>query len=129
MPIFYPPAVALLYLHEQVIREFGGSGGLRDRGALEGAAARPRATFGGHPLYATLPEKAAALLESICVNHPFVDGNKRVAFSAAGLFLQYNGRTLACEEDEAVEFMLGVAAGKLRKEEIRIWLQEHSRPL
>jgi death-on-curing protein len=119
---------AVLYLHEQLIRSFGGSLGIRDEGGLKSALARPRSTFGGQPLYPTLLEKAAALLESLCLNHPFVDGNKRVAYAAAGLFLELNGWRLRAETDDAVAFMLDVAAGKRSKEEIRIWLEQHAVP-
>ncbi len=128
MKIRYLGAPALLFLHERLIAGFGGSLGLRDEGGLLAALARPRATFGGQPLYPTLFEKAAALLESLCVNHPFVDGNKRVAFSAAGLFLELNGWRLTASPDEAEPFMLAVASGTCGKEEIRIWLEQHAAP-
>jgi death-on-curing protein len=119
---------AVLYIHEQLIKSFGGSPGIRDEGALKSALARPRSTFGGQPLYPTILEKAAALLESLCLNHPFVDGNKRVAYTAAGLFLELNGWRLKAETDEAVSFMLEVASGRRSKEEIRIWLEQHTVP-
>lgn len=119
---------AVLYVHEQLIESFGGSPGIRDEGALKSALARPRSTFGGQPLYPTLLEKTAALLESLSLHHPFVDGNKRVAYTAAGLFLELNGWQLEAEPDDAVSFMLEVAGGKRSKEEIRIWLEQHSIP-
>jgi len=119
---------AVLYLHEQLIKSFGGSPGIRDEGALKSALARPRSTFGGQPLYPTLLEKAAALLESLCLNHPFVDGNKRVAYAATGLFLELNGWRLQADAEDAVPFMLEVAGGKRSKEEIRIWLEQHAVP-
>lgn len=128
MKTLYLGAPALLFLHERLIAEFGGSPGLRDEGGLLAALARPRATFGGQPLYPSLFEKAAALLESLCVNHPFVDGNKRVAFSAAGLLLELNGWRLTASPDEAEPFILAVASGKRGKEEIRIWLERHAAP-
>lgn len=102
--------------------------GIRDEGALKSALARPHATFGGQLLYPTLLEKAAALLESLCLNHPFVDGNKRVAYAAAGIFLELNGWRIQAETEEAVTFMLEVAEGKRSKEEIRIWLELHAFP-
>ena len=129
MPIYYLSAAAVLFLHERIHREFGGGRGLRDEGALRAAVARPRATFDGRPLYATLFEKAAALLESLCADHPFADGNKRVAYAAAGLFLERNGWSLDAPVEDAVAFMMDVAAGRRRKEEIRIWLEEHAVPL
>lgn len=129
MPTWYLTVAAVLRIHRYVLKSGGGARELRDRGALESALARPRATFGGQPLYPTVVEKAAALLESICKNHPFVDGNKRVAFTAAGLFLKYNGRVVECAEDDAVEFMRNVASGRLNRDEIRVGLEEHGRPI
>lgn len=72
----------LFRLHERALEQSGGSAGLRDLGGLESALAQPRMTFGGTDLYPTLPEKAAALCFSIVLNHPFVDGNKRVGYAA-----------------------------------------------
>jgi death-on-curing protein len=126
--VFYLSLGAVLYIHEQLIKSFGGMAGIRDEGALTSALARPRATFGGQPLYPTLAEKAAALLESLCLNHPFMDGNKRVAYTTAGMFLERNGWRLQADPEDAVSFMLEVAAGKRSKEEIRIWIEQHSIP-
>lgn len=78
-------------LHAVGLEYDGGSAGVRDRGALESAVMRPRATFGGAPLYPTLAAMAAALLEGIARNHPFLDGNKRAALLAALFFLEGNG--------------------------------------
>jgi death-on-curing protein len=119
---------AVLYLHEQLIQRFGGAQGIRDEGALQSALARPRSTFGGQSLYPTLFEKAAALFESLCINHPFVDGNKRVAYAGSGIFLELNGWRLQAETEDAVAFTLDVAAGKRGKEEIRVWLEQHCLP-
>jgi death on curing protein len=124
---FLGPA-AVLYLHDCIIEAFGGSAGIRDAGALKSAVERPKARFSGQELYPTLHEKAAVLLESVCGNHPFVDGNRRTAYAAAGLFLQQHGWTLEAGTDDAVAFMLDVAAGTLHKEEIRIWIEEHAVP-
>ena len=74
------------------------------------------------------PPARAALLESLCQNHPFVDGNKRVAYAAAGLFLQQNGWTLDPDAADAVAFMIEVALGRHRKDEIRIWIENHAVP-
>jgi death-on-curing protein len=126
-PRYLSPA-AVLFIHDRILANFGGSTGLRDVEALRSAAERPKARYAGQELYPALPDKAAALLESICGNHPFVDGNKRTAFVAAGLFLQANGWRLEAETDDAVAFMMDVAAGKIRKEEIRIWIEAHAVP-
>jgi len=125
--VYLSPA-AVLFIHERILEAFGGSDGVRDLGALKSALDRPKAVFLGQELYPTVAEKAAVLLESLCQNHPFVDGNKRTAYAAAGLFLQENGWRLDAETEDAVGFMLSVAGGNLHKEEIRIWLEEHSVP-
>ena len=126
--MIYLSSAAVLYLHEQLIEAFGGAAGIRDEGALESALARPRASFAGQPLYPTLFEKAAALFESLCVNHPFVDGNKRVAYAGTGLFLELNGWRLQADTEDAVAFTLEVAAGKQGKEELRVWIEQRSVP-
>jgi len=128
VPVVYLTPAAILFVHDRLLKMFGGAPGTRDEGALQAALARPRATFGQQELYPALFEKAAVLLESLCQNHPFVDGNKRVAYTAAGLFLQQNGWALEAETEEGVAFMLDVASGKRRKEEIRIWVENHAVP-
>jgi death-on-curing protein len=76
------------YLHNLLIDEFGGSKGIRDRGSLEAALNRPFATFDGHDLYPTIVEKATAIFESIIINHPFMDGNKRTAYALLEFILR-----------------------------------------
>jgi death-on-curing protein len=119
----------VLELHRLQVRSFGGSGGLRDRGALEAALGRPQATFGGEDLYPDAEAKAAALLHSLVMNHPFVDGNKRIGASAAELFLNVNGALLQSEDEELVETTLAVARGEIGAEALAIWLRQRSRPL
>lgn len=119
----------VLELHRLQVRSFGGSGGLRDRGALEAALGRPQATFGGEDLYPDAEAKAAALLHSLVMNHPFVDGNKRIGASAAELFLNVNGALLQSEDEELVATTLAVARGEMEAEALAIWLRQRSRPL
>lgn len=128
MSTVYLNAPAVLFIHERILKELDGAPGIRDEGALLAALERPKATFAGQPLYPTLFEKAAALLESLRQKHPFVDGNKRVAFTATDVFLKKNGWRLKVIPDDGETFMLEVAAGKLHKEEITIWLREHAIP-
>jgi len=87
---------------------------VRDWGLVESALARPRATVFGEDAYESVFDKAAALLLSLVTNHPFVDGNKRVGFVAAVLFLKKNGITLSFEEDPAYDFVISVADGSVR---------------
>ena len=87
-------SVEVLALHHALIERYGGARGIRDMGAVEAAVFRPQCGY-----YADITEEAAALLESLLINHPFVDGNKRVAFAACDVFLRMNGYALAAEPD------------------------------
>jgi len=117
----------ILFIHDQLIEETGGTFGLRDLGALHAAAERPKASFGGKEAYPDLLAKTAALLESLCNNHPFLDGNKRTAYVAVGLFLELNGFELAASRRTAEPFMLGVAQGRMGLQQSRAWLKKHAR--
>lgn len=114
----------LLRLHERQIQKFGGSPGLRERGGLESAAARPAMTFGGEDLYSDLPAKAGALLHSLVMNHPFVDGNKRVGAAAAELFIMLNDSVLDATDSEMEETTLAVARGEMDVEPLTIWFRQ-----
>ena len=117
----------VLFIHDQMVKRFGGSHGVRDIGLIESAVARPQATFDGEELYPALFEKAASLLQSLLKNHPFVDGNKRTALTSAGIFLKLNNYVLANSHDEEVEFAVAVDNKHLSIEEISDWLKKHSR--
>jgi death-on-curing protein len=119
----------LIDLHSFQIEHYGGSTGLRDRGALESAAARPQMTFGGEDLYPDLAEKAAALMHSLVQNHPFVDGNKRVGAHALLLFLRVNGSALGVSARELTETTLAVARGELAAEALAIWIRQRLVPI
>jgi death-on-curing protein len=105
-------------IHAEVIRQFGGSMGLRDRGLFESACEMPRATFGEQFLHATPAAMAAAYLFHLCSNHPFVDGNKRVGLGAALVFAEVNGYEVRATDDELEELTLGVASGSVSKDEV-----------
>jgi len=115
-------------LHHSQLRRYGGLAGLRDRGALE-AAARPQMTFGGEDLYSDLAAKAAALLHSLVLNYPFVDGNKRVGAHAAVVFLLANGLELTAAPRALVDVTLATARGEMSAEALAIWIRQRSRPL
>jgi death-on-curing protein len=115
--------------HARLIARSGGSLGIRDEGALSSALAQPRMTFGGADLYPTLPEKAAALAFSLIQNHPFVDGNKRIAHAAMELFLVANGYELEATTDEQERVILAVAAGEMDREEFAAWVARSVRAL
>lgn len=115
----------VLAVHLRVIQEFGGDSGLRDRGMLESAAAMPQAVFGGRELHPGLASKAAAYHFHLCSNHPFVDGNKRVAVATAELFLILNGFELSATDDEIEELTLGVARGEMSKDQVVEFFEKH----
>jgi death-on-curing protein len=119
----------VLFLHARLIEETGGSHGLHDLGLLEPAAARPQAAYGGQDLVPDLCSKAAALMDSLVHNHPFVDGNKRTGITAAALFLVRNGYRLTTTNLELEAFTRRVAEARPDIAEIADWLQAHSVPL
>lgn len=116
----------VLFLHMRLIEETGGSYGVRDLGLLQAAVARPQAVYDGVELYPELPEKAAALLHSLILNHPMVDGNKRLAIGAAGIFLELNGRRLTATNADLEAFTLETAQGHVSVPEIVAWITAHS---
>lgn len=119
----------LLALHAVQMRHYGGGLGLRDRGALEAAASRPAMTFGGEDLYSEVPAKAAALMQSLALNHPFVDGNKRVAAHAAVLFALLNGSACVATSDDLVSVTLDLARGDVEIEALAIWWRQRLRAI
>ncbi|MBI4079217.1 MAG: type II toxin-antitoxin system death-on-curing family toxin [Candidatus Levybacteria bacterium] len=125
----YLTSAQVLYIHDQLIKRFGGSYGVRDLGLVESAVAKPQASFGGNDLYETIFDKAAALLHSLLKNHPFVDGNKRAALSSAGLFLKLNGYQLENTHKEEAAFALKVENESISFEQIAARLKEHSRKI
>jgi death on curing protein len=119
----------VLRIHALQIDEFGGSAGVRDRGALESALARPQMTFDGEDLYRDLADKSAALLHSLVQNHPFLDGNKRVGAMAMELFVLANEYELRASDSELEELVLAIAGGELAAEAIAIWIRQRLRAL
>ena len=115
----------VVYIHDELVRSFGGAAGIRDEGALESAVARPRTGY-----YVSLVEEAAALMESLFNNHPFVDGNKRTATAATEIFLNLNGYYIDCDDFAAYEFFMDLFDhSTLRFESLLPWLEEHVRPI
>jgi death-on-curing protein len=115
-------------LHRLVIEAAGGIHGIRDLGALESAIAQPRMSFGGEDLYPTLLEKAAALCFSLVLNHPFLDGNKRVGHAAMETLLVLNGFEIQAPVREQEALMLSLAAGETGRSELVEWLRGHVVP-
>jgi death-on-curing protein len=121
----YLTVFEVLDLHRLVIERTGGSLGIRDMNLLESAMAQPAMTFGGDDLYPSISDKAVSLAFSIIQNHPFVDGNKRAGHAAMETFFVLNGYELKAPADEQEGIILQVAAGKLSREQFRVWVKDH----
>ncbi|WP_374711773.1 type II toxin-antitoxin system death-on-curing family toxin [Symbiobacterium terraclitae] len=117
----------LIALHRRVIAETGGPPGVRELGGVQSALARPFASYGGQALYPTLEEKAAALAEGISRNHPFVDGNKRMAIAAGCLFLMLNGREITATEQELEQTAWALAVREIELADLAEWFRNHSK--
>ena len=114
----------VLGIHKVLIRKYGGADGVRDQGLLESAIKRPYQTFGGKELYETSESKAAAMIESIIKNHPFVDGNKRTGYAMMRLILMKEKKGIRANQEEKYEFVIKIASGEIDYEEIRDWINE-----
>ena len=122
-PVLYLSLQETLELHEQLILRFGGPAGARDMGLLESALIRPQTGY-----YETLSMQAAAMLQSLCQNHCFVDGNKRVAFAATAVFLRMNGYRLSVKADDGETFLVNqVIQKRIAIEDIATWLESRMR--
>ena len=116
----------VLQLHDASINDFGGSKGVRDLGLLESAIARPFQTFGGKYLYITAIEMAAALGESLIINHPFIDGNKRTGILCIiALLFEFNLKFTA-DQESTYNFTIQISTGEMKFEEIVIWLKNNT---
>ena len=111
-------------IHTDQIKRYGGNEGLRDLGLLESALAQPEATFAGQWLHHDLYEMAAAYAYHLCQNHPFVDGNKRVALACALVFLEINDIKLTDPRGILKRTMLTAASGKMNKQELTLVLRK-----
>lgn len=119
--------VHVLAIHSDQIQAHGGAVGLRDRGLLESALERPRNRFRYEP-DSDLSALAAAYGFGIARDHPFLDGNKRVAFQAMYLFLGLNGFRIDVAEEEVVATILALASGELDEASLAAWLRDHITP-
>ena len=115
----------VLDIYNKIMQQSGGTIGIRDVGAFESAIAQPRMSFGGNDLYPTIVEKATALCFSLVMNHPFLDGNKRIGHAAMEIFLILNGYEIDSTVDEQEIIILSLASGKLDRNEFNEWLKHH----
>ena len=121
----YPTVAEAIEFHKQLIDEFGGTHGLRDKGRLEAAILRRQTGY-----YGSLAEEAAALMESLVNNHAFHDGNKRIGFAVADTFLRLNGSCLEVNPMEAYNFISeAMSKGEFRFDRIRDWISSHLKAL
>ncbi len=118
-PVKFLSLEEVLTIHERLIDRFGGATGVRDQGLLESALFRPQTGY-----YDDLPSMAAAMFESLLLNHAFVDGNKRIAFFASDVFLRLNGWKIQADNVEAHKFLIDkLEAGTCNYETLRIWIR------
>ena len=115
----------VLFIHDQLIAETGGSPGLRDEGLLDCALNAPFQTFSGKSVYPSLQQKAARLCFGLVKNHPFIDGNKRIGAHAMLVFLALNGVELQHSQEELSDIILMLAAGEIAAEELLRWILSH----
>ena len=113
-------------IHKILIEKFGGSSGIRDEEALESALTRPFQTFEKKHLYENVIRKAAALIESLLMNHPFIDGNKRTGYVLMRIYLINNGKDIEASQEEKFEFVMNIASGRIKLEEIAEWISAHT---
>ena len=116
----------LLILEDQ-IRNYGGAYGVRDINLLSSAIYVPESSFSGKYLHETIPAMAAAYTYHICQNHPFIDGNKRVALACSLVFLDINGYEFNCSDKELYEKIMDIAKGEIKKEEIIKFYEKHTK--
>ncbi|MCL2557930.1 MAG: type II toxin-antitoxin system death-on-curing family toxin [Treponema sp.] len=124
MTILSPDDVVAL--HKKLIAATGGLAGLRDRGLLESAVMGCYQTFDKQDLYPTIEEKAARMAFALCKNHPFIDGNKRIAVTSMLVILRMNGISLSFSQRELADLGLGIAAGSVGYEGIVAWINAHA---
>jgi len=119
----------VLELHRRVIELTGGADGVRDLAGVQSAVVQPQMTFDGGELYPSLLDKAAALCFSLVMNHPFVDGNKRIGHAAMETFLILNGLELNADVDDAESLFLKLAAGDIERDELVGWITANASPI
>lgn len=115
-----------IFIHQLIIRRAGTKASVRDFALLHSALERPKATYDGQDLYPSIFIKAASLLQSLCLNHTFTDGNKRTAWTITHKFLWDNGYHLRSDKLGAADFMIYVDNSKPELKEISSWLKSHS---
>lgn len=115
----------IIRLHSKLIVRYGGLDGIRDENALDAAVEIPFQTFGGDDLYPSVTEKAVRLAYGLILDHPFIDGNKRIGTMAMLMFLELNHISLVYDEDDLISVMLSIASGKNNDHDLLNWIMNH----
>jgi len=122
MDVYFLDMEDVLALHKRQLEQFGGAPGIRDAGLIEAALARPQSGY-----YKDRIEEAAALWESLTMNHGFIDGNKRVGFAATYVFLGVNGYSINASVKVTLKFVIGkLESGEFNKGVLEAWLRKHA---
>jgi death-on-curing protein len=116
----------VIKIQDILIDKFGGAKGIRDLAQLESALSRPYQTFGGIELHINQFHKAAAIIQSLLINHPFIDGNKRIGYVVMRLILLEKGWEIIATQDEKYSFVINNASGKMEFNEIANWIQSNA---
>ncbi len=127
--IVFIPKELILYFYEQLLQTYGGTYGIRDEKLLDSSLEQAKATYDGDFLHDTLMKMAAAYGYHLCNNHPYIDGNKRIALVAMDVFLQRNGFEIIASEKETYKIMIQLSSGLLSKKDLMTWLENNTSPL
>lgn len=119
----------VLAIHDNQIELYGGSHGIRELSLLESAVMRPQTTFAGRDLYPTLFEKAAVLMHSLVMNHPFIDGNKRTGTVSALTFFEINSIRISSKQGELEQLSLKLESKKINLQDLADWFKKHSKKI
>ena len=123
--IIFVPKHIVLHFHDQLIQTYGGKPGIRDEKLLDSAIEQPKTTYEGEYLHDSLIKMAAAYGYHLCNNHPFMDGNKRIALVTMDIFLQRNGYEIVASEKKTYKIMMQLSSGKLPKQDLTAWLKDN----
>lgn len=115
----------IILFHEKIVKETGGSAGIRDRGLIESALNRAFMTYDGKDLYPSITEKIAVMAHSLISNHGFVDGNKRIGVAVMVILLKMNNIKVSYTQQELIDLGLKTAEGLMREKDIFNWIREH----
>ena len=127
--IIFIPKEVIIYLQKQLILNYGGTHGIRDENLLDSAIEQPKVTFDEKYLHDSIIKIAAAYGYYLCKNHPFIDGNKRIALVAMDIFLQRNGFEIIANEKDMYNLIMELASGNLSKDSLVNWLENNTTAL